>query len=98
MIIQQTQIVDAASMAALVNSVGIHMNIFNGASITNCSIQAVMSGAPVGTLKLQISNDPVDVPMNDNQGTDNPDYNPAVNVVNWSDYTGSTYAVTTAGT
>lgn len=53
------------------------------------SIQAIFTGAPVGTLKLQISND--DVPVGALG------QNPAINVVNWTDYTGSSSAVAAAG-
>ncbi len=53
------------------------------------SIQAVFTGAPVGSFKLQLSND--NVPMGIN-GQD-----PAINVVNWVDYTGSDAAITAAG-
>jgi hypothetical protein len=58
------------------------------------SISAVFSGSPVGSLKLQISNDivPVHPGTNIPVGTD-----PAGNVVNWSDYTGSSENVTTNG-
>lgn len=46
------------------------------------SIQAVFSGTPVGTFKLQISNDAV---------------NAAASVTNWSDYTGSSTSISAAG-
>ena len=46
------------------------------------SIQALWSGSALGTLKLQISNDNVVVKP---AGA----VDPAVNVVNWTDYTGS---------
>lgn len=52
------------------------------------SIQAVFTGAPVGTLKLQVSNDAVPYA---------PTGDPASNVVNWVDYTGSNSAVNGAG-
>jgi hypothetical protein len=99
MIIQQTQIVTNGDMSLPINSFGIHMNMFNGRSITNCAIQAIFNGpTPNGTFKLQISCDPVDVPIGTDQGTDNPAIDPAINVVNWSDYTGSMAAVVGPGT
>lgn len=52
------------------------------------SIQAVMTDAPVGTLKLQVSNDIVQPSL----GTD-----PAANVTNWIDYTGSSQSISAAG-
>jgi hypothetical protein len=73
-------IVDAASMGANVTSIGVNTNI--GKNIT---IQAVWSGAPVGDFKVQISNDIVE--ENTLRGAD-----PASNVINWSDYTGSIQA------
>lgn len=54
------------------------------------AIQAVFTGSPVGTLKLQISTDNVPAPTLGSA-------NMASNVVNWSDYTGSSVAVTTSG-
>lgn len=53
------------------------------------SVQAVFTGTPVGTLKLQISDDIVNQAP---QGSD-----PAANVQNWSDYSGSEVAVSAAG-
>ena len=58
---------------------------------TNISIQANWTGIPTGTFKIQISNDIVDENTARNQ-------DPASNVVNWSDYTGSdTQVVGVAG-
>lgn len=72
------------SMAGNLNSNGEEVN-----QIFNYSIQAVFSGAPVGTFKLQVSCDDVPVGLN---GQD-----PAINVVNWVDYTGSSAAIAAAG-
>lgn len=72
-----TQIALNVSMGASFNSTVLDLDYTTDASIT-----AVWTGSPVGSLKLQISNDIVDV------GT---------SVVNWIDYTDSTYAVTAAG-
>lgn len=60
------------------------------------SIQAEWTGAPVGTLTIEVSNDIVPVaPATPSNG--NPvGPNPAANVVNWSTYTGS--AVVVSGT
>lgn len=56
------------------------------------SIQAVWTGAPVGTFTVEVSNDIVPVAP----ATSNPvGPNPAANVVNWSTYTNS--EVTTDG-
>lgn len=52
------------------------------------AIQAVWGGPAVGTFTLQVSNDNVNVGA--------PSTNPAGNVVNWSDYTGSAYLTTAA--
>lgn len=52
------------------------------------AIQAVYTGAPGGVLKLQISTDDVKAALGKN---------PAANVVNWSDYTGSSHTVSAAG-
>lgn len=53
------------------------------------SIQAVWTGVPVGTFKLQISND-----AGNNEQSSNPS---TANVTNWSDYTGSSQAISGAG-
>jgi hypothetical protein len=55
-------------------------------SVDRYSIQAVYTGAPVGSLKLQASNDPLPT------GT-----GAAESVTNWTDITGSTEAVAAAG-
>lgn len=53
------------------------------------SIQAIFPGSPVGSLKLQVSNDSVPVsPVATN---------PSNNVVNWVDYTQSITPVSSAG-
>lgn len=78
------RLLTAGNMAGTINSNGEDVN-----QIFMFSIQAIFTGVPVGSLKLQISND--DVPMG-LQGQD-----PAINVVNWSDYTGSQVAVAAAG-
>jgi hypothetical protein len=54
-----------------------------------CAIQAVITGSPVGSMKLQGSCD---------VGTSTTDGNPANNVVtNWTDVAGSSQAVSAAG-
>lgn len=75
------QIIANASMTSTVNSEGIDLN-----QTVLYSIQASWTGTPVGTLKLQISDDivPVAASSTNPVGT-----NPAGNVINWSDYTGS---------
>lgn len=98
----QTQIITNGNMAsASVTSIGIDMN-----QQVVASISAAFTGSPVGTFKLQISNDIVPVAggsLNTNGGgnygaagipvgTD-----PAANVVNWSDYTGSSQSISAAG-
>lgn len=72
------------NMAGSLNSFGEDVN-----QIFMFSIQAVFTGAPNGTLKIQVSNDDVPVGIN---GQD-----PAVNVVNWVDYTGSSQTILAAG-
>lgn len=54
----------------------------------NYSIQAVFTGTPAGVMSLNISNDLVPV---------GPDGNPAMNVVNWSYYTGSSVLISSPG-
>lgn len=73
------------SMAASSNSIGVDVNQLN-----LMSIQAYWpsTGTPVGTLKVQVSNDRVSVSTTSD---------PAANVVNWTDYTGSTTTVNGAG-
>ena len=72
-----TKIVNAVSMATSVNSTVLDLDQYVG-----CSVQAVWSGAPDGSIKLQISNDIAD------SGS---------SVVNWDDYTGSSQTVLGAG-
>lgn len=83
------QLMTDGNMASSLSSIGIDLN-----QTVMYSIQAVFSGSPVGTLKLQISNDIVPVaPVAGNPVGSNP----AANVVNWTDYTGSSTAVSAAG-
>lgn len=79
-------ILSAGDMStASLNSVGIDLN-----QTVLYSIQAVFTGAPVGTLKLQISNDFVATPTAGGA-------NLASAVTHWTDYTGSSYSVSAAG-
>lgn len=73
-------------MAANVNTQGVDLQYYFG-----LSIQAVWSGNPVGTLKLQVSNDTViaDQAGTNPLGTYTVASDPADQVTNWSDYTGS---------
>jgi hypothetical protein len=74
------------AMTQTINTNGINLN-----QIGLYSVQVVWTGSPVGQIKLQISNDPVQVvtsPMT---------ANPAGNVVNWSDYSGTPQVVNGAG-
>jgi len=76
-------------MASSFKSTGVDLN-----QTVLYSIEAVFSGAPVGSFNLEVSNDivPVD-PSNTNPvGPD-----PAGNVVNWVTYTGSSTAVSGSG-
>ena len=77
------KIVTNGNMTTTINSLGIDLN-----QVVLYSIQAVFTGSPVGTLKLQISNDIVNPIATGTQ---------AVEVVNWTDYTGSSTPVTTSG-
>jgi len=79
-------LVAAASMGADVYTNGIwlrNMNLY--------SIQAVWTGSPVGSIQLEISDDPV--PLVSSPLT----ANPAANVVNWSLFSGTNIVVTGAG-
>lgn len=64
-------------------SIGLDIN-----QLTSYAVQAVFTGAPVGTLTLEISSDDVLVV---------PGTNPAANVTHWTTYTGSSQAVAAAG-
>lgn len=85
MITEPVKIITSGNMAGSLSSSGLDM--FNMAI---GSIQAVFTGSPVGTLKLQISNDIVPTPT---AGA----ANLASNVVNWTDYTGSSQSISAAG-
>lgn len=78
-------IISAGSMAGSLSSNGVDL------SDSICgSIQAVWTGSsPAGTFKVQVSNDPV-VALPGSS-------NPSSNVVNWTDYSGSSLAITTTG-
>lgn len=69
-------------------SIGVEVN-----QLYDLSIQAMWTGAPVGTFTIEVSNDivPIKPIVGNPVGPD-----PAANVVNWSTYTGS--AVLTTGT
>lgn len=71
------KIVDAVSMAASINSTGLDLQ-----GRTSYSIHSVFTGSPVGTIKVQISNDLV---------------SEASSVSTWTDYTGSSTAISAAG-
>lgn len=76
-------LVSAGDMSGSIASIGIDLQ-----GVDSYAIQAVYTGSPVGTLKLQLSTDAV---------APGPDSNVALNVVNWSDYTGSSLAISAAG-
>ncbi len=81
------QLASAASMTGNINSFGIDLN-----QTYLVAFQAVWTGAPTGTLQIQISCDNVQ-PINAF------DQDPAGNVVNWTTITGSQVALAgTAGT
>lgn len=78
------QIITSGDMAqSAINSKGIDLN-----QQYVYAIQAVWTGSPVGTLKIQVSNDIVP----DGVGGDQ-----ASNVVNWTDYTNSSQSISGAG-
>ena len=78
-------ILSAGDMStATLSSTGVDMN-----QIVLASIQAVMTGSPVGVLTLEVSNDIVKInPAVANQGA---------NVVTWTTYTGSAVSVSASG-
>lgn len=82
--LSQTQIILNASMVAEVDSKPQDLN-----QVPLYSIQAVWTGSPVGSLKLQLSNDIIN--SNPPQA-----YNP-IQIVNWTDYSGSLTVVNGAG-
>lgn len=77
------------AMATSFKSIGIDLN-----QVILYSIEAVFTGAPVGSLNLEVSNDIVPVASSNSNpvGAD-----PAANVVNWVTYTGSSTAVSGSG-
>jgi hypothetical protein len=78
--------VPAADMTTTQHSIGVEIN-----QEYTWSIQAVWTGAPVGVLTIEVSND--NVPLAPVTG--NPvGPNPAALVTNWSTYTGSAVPVT----
>ena len=90
MITGNKTLISAGAMVGSLTSKGIHMNVSNNVSIINGAVQAVFSGSPAGTIKLQISCD--NVAENLTVGQD-----PASNVVNWADYSGSPQVISGAG-
>ncbi len=76
-------ILSAGDMSsATLASIGVPMS-----QMKNFCIQAVFTGSPSGTFKIQVSND-IAIPG---------DANPGANVVNWTDYTGSSQTISAAG-
>lgn len=81
----QVQILTAGDLSqATVTSNGIDLQ-----QLYVASIQAVYTGSPVGTFVVQVSNDIVKI--------DPSVANQAANVVNWIDYSGSSLAISAAG-
>lgn len=79
-------IISDGDMSNSLESIGLDIN-----QIFSWSIQAIWTGMPTGTLKVQISNDMVAVAAS-NSSPNGP--NPAANVVNWSDYSNSSLDIT----
>lgn len=77
------------SMATSFKSTGIDLN-----QTVLYSIEAVWTGAPVGSFNLEVSNDIVAVAPS---ATNPVGPDPAANVVNWVTYTGSATAVSGPG-
>lgn len=72
------KVVSAGDMStSSINSTAVDLDAYIG-----FSCQAVFSGSPVGTLKLQISDDIL---------------SDCASVTNWSDYTNSSYSLSAAG-
>ncbi len=78
---------NAVVMNGTFNSNGVNLN-----QIGLYSVQAVWTGASAaGTVKLQVSNDPVQPVISPMTA------NPSGNVVNWSDYSGTSQVVSGPG-
>lgn len=84
------QLANAVSMGASANSTGIYLN-----QTIIVSLQAIWTGVTAaGTVKIQVSNDNVrPVQFSDNGSAGDV----AANVVNWSDYSGTSQTVAGAG-
>lgn len=83
-------VVNGDMSQATINSIGLDIG-----QVYVSAIQAVFTGSPVGTLKLQVSCDNV-APVQWSSGSAIVS-NPAANVVNWTDYTGSSQTISAAG-
>jgi hypothetical protein len=81
--IKVSQLISAGNMIANINSPGIDLQDIKG-----ISLQAIYTGSPNGTLKVQVSNDIVDVGSSNDQ---------ASSVINWTDYPSSSVAISAAG-
>ena len=69
--------------------------------VSDISCQAIFTGSPVGTIKLQVSNDPQSPSKLSGVGQWFPDFNNIANqanVTNWTDVANSSQAVSAAGT
>lgn len=85
------QLANAVVLSANRNSNGIYLN-----QTFVYSIQAIWTGASaLGSVKIQISNDNVQVKQYSNLLSTLPD--PAANVVNWTDYSGTSQAISGPG-
>lgn len=85
MLFEPVKIITAGDMSGDVASIGLDLQ-----NMAIGSIQAVFTGSPNGTFKLQWSNDIVPIPASGAA-------NLASSVVNWTDYTGSSQAISAAG-
>jgi hypothetical protein len=75
--IEQGKAIPSTSVASTVYSEGMQLD-----NVTRISFQSILAGSPVGTIKLQVSNDLVNLPAD---------------VVNWQDYTGASSAISASG-
>lgn len=83
-------VVNGDMSQATINSIGLDIG-----QVYVSAIQAIYTGSPVGTLKLQVSCDNVAPVQWSSQSAIVT--NPAANVIHWTDYTGSSLSITTAG-